>query len=558
MPGTAGKFLKGGRWDRYIGKAVSVAEDGRSETFLGDDGTVQKLDGPATVVPVKPGLVVPAPRPPAAPLPTAAKIAPDDAPPALVVPPPATRPRVVPETPAVDETPDVTAGKLSASEPAAPVEQHMGRGRAFLMAALNALGPATQQAQANANARGGGVHLSDVGAALVGAGAAGAVGAVSPRTVEYMQHERQKAKAEADRARQMAFDLEQAKINQTNANANLLTRRPEIEAAKAEAAHTARQQSMIRAEIGTRLKSPRPFDPSNAYDADLLARSGAVGVTFDPSAFGDMKNPATLQILDPTDPSGTRKTLVRYNRQSGEFEPVTMQMQVPPPRPRVVPPPDATPAPAATSGLIVPPPPVRQNVTTGYVQPVGVDGMTPAQRAGMTDRRAGQTETKRFHDIQAGQGAARITQGAERLGLARDNQTLRGTPTATATNARLARAAELQRKLDDEKNRAAHPPRFNPATNQEMTPEQQQAYTARHKQAAAGYRDQIANAFGDIYETGEDGDGWAYAKPKVQPNARAAAAGGGYTEEDVRARARAAGKDEDAAVRAARAAKLIP
>jgi hypothetical protein len=96
-----------------------------------------------------------------------------------------------------------------------------------------------------------------------------------------------------------------------------------------------------------------------------------------------------------------------------------------------------------------------------------------------------------------------------------------GQPTARETNTRLARASELNRKLEEEKNRAAHPPFV---INGEPTSEAYRAgYTARHKQAAAGYRDQIKNAYSDVYETGDDGNGWAYAKPKATPQTRAAA-----------------------------------
>ncbi|MFL6209238.1 MAG: hypothetical protein ACJ74W_10340 [Pyrinomonadaceae bacterium] len=91
----------------------------------------------------------------------------------------------------------------------------------------------------------------------------------------------------------------------------------------------------------------------------------------------------------------------------------------------------------------------------------------------------------------------------------------------------------MGRKLEEEKNKAAHPPRQNKGSDgqwHDTTEAERSDYTARHKQAAAGYRDQIKNAFGGIYETGEDGDGWAYAKPKVQPNAGAPAQqqGGAY------------------------------
>jgi hypothetical protein len=64
--------------------------------------------------------------------------------------------------------------------------------------------------------------------------------------------------------------------------------------------------------------------------------------------FGDFKNPATMEIEDPTDASHIRKTRVAYNRESGQWEPV------------------------ASGG---------EAIVTKRVQPVGANGMTPFQTA---------------------------------------------------------------------------------------------------------------------------------------------------------------------------------
>jgi hypothetical protein len=125
----------------------------------------------------------------------------------------ATRPRVVPEDPTA---PDTVAGKAPVAAP------QMGRGRAFFLAALSALGPAVQNAQQAANARGNGVHLSDVASALVGAGSAGAAGAFSPQTVEYAQAQQQAARQQTIEDERQAREGEQAKIDLQRAQAQAL------------------------------------------------------------------------------------------------------------------------------------------------------------------------------------------------------------------------------------------------------------------------------------------------------------------------------------------------
>jgi hypothetical protein len=145
-------------------------------------------------------------------------------------------------------------------------------------------------------------------------------------------------------------DETRAGIRQRNAAATYAEARPDIEASKRADAAKKTQQSALQREIGNRLKEPRPFNPSDAYDSDLAARSQAAGVHFSPGMFGDFKNPATMEIEDPTDASHIRKTRVAYNRESGQWEPVT-------------------------SG--------GEAIVTKRVQPVGANGMTPFQTAAL-------------------------------------------------------------------------------------------------------------------------------------------------------------------------------
>lgn len=141
-----------------------------------------------------------------------------------------------------------------------------------------------------------------------------------------------------------------------NAQASWFNQRPTIEARKADAQALTRQQAAIRTEIKNRLQNPRPFDANDPYDGNLQARAQAAGVGFDPTGFGDFKNPLTIEVVDPRDPSETTKTREVYNRATRRFEPLTND---------------------------------GQPVKTGYTQPVNPQtGMTPAQTRSANDRRA--------------------------------------------------------------------------------------------------------------------------------------------------------------------------
>ncbi len=269
-----------------------------------------------------------------------------------------------------------------------------------------------------------------------------------------------------------------SEIGETDARGKLLNAQAEAKPLEVEARALKQKQAAIQTEIKTRLRSPRPFDLDNLYDADLLRRASAAGVVFDEGAFGDQRNPFTLSMVDPDDPSGTRMTRFVFNRGAGEFEQLTVD---------------------------------GRGVTTGYVQPVSPrTGMTPAQEAGVTDRRAGQAATERHRRVTE-------TQGAERIDLSRQGVARRGQPTANTANTRLARAAELNRKLEEEKTRAGRPPRYR-QDGKEMTAGERDAYTRRHLDLARGYMRQIQESYSDVFEAGDGDGGFPYAKPLARPN----------------------------------------
>jgi hypothetical protein len=183
-------------------------------------------------------------------------------------------------------------------------------------------------------------------AALGGAGAGLAVGAADPRAANRMKYGRKLRQSDARLGQLRTERKEDLGAEQQQAQTDWLKARPGLEEKKLDAQGAQRAQSILQREIGNRLKEPRAFDPSDPYDADLSARAQAAGVHFAPGSFGDFKNPATMEIIDPSDPSGTRKTRLSYNRESGEFQPVTVD---------------------------------GKGVQTGYVQPVGENGMTNFQ-----------------------------------------------------------------------------------------------------------------------------------------------------------------------------------
>jgi hypothetical protein len=388
------------------------------------------------------------------------------------------------------------------------------RWRAALETALQAIGQEL------------GAHPATDWAGLArGVGAAGAgaiVGAAKPTTPSYFKREYDIHKAEGDLDRAQQREENRAKIRFSNARATQQAAQPGSKQAAADAKAQKDAQAAVRADLKLH---PHPFDPNDADDAAFLQRAHAAGVYVDAAQWGrGGKNDRQITYVDPDAPTQTRTG--RYNTFTGEVEPLTL---------------------------------AGAPVQHGYVAPIHPDTeLTAPQEEATRARRVTQAEQHRHNVVNEGQGVRRIGQADTRIGLARTRQT-GGGATATQMNTRLARAAELNRKLEDEKNRAAHPPQS--ISGQPTSDAYRHAYSERHKQAAAGFAQQITDAHGDLYETGTDGDGWAYAKPRpgAVPNAGARAGGAQtFTEGDVRARARAAHKDEDAAVAAARAAKLIP
>jgi hypothetical protein len=141
-------------------------------------------------------------------------------------------------------------------------------------------------------------------------------------------------------------------------------------------AQTKALQDIIKFEIGNRLKDPRPFDPSNEDDSDLLSRARAYGVHISTGSFGDFKNPFSIEVFDPDDPAHIRKVRMAHDRATGTWTPVTGEGGKP--------------------------------LVTNRVQPVGDDGLTPAQRNADADRDTARENTQEYRRALLGLSSDRL------------------------------------------------------------------------------------------------------------------------------------------------------
>ncbi|MBC7933181.1 MAG: hypothetical protein H7Z38_21670, partial [Rubrivivax sp.] len=114
-----------------------------------------------------------------------------------------------------------------------------------------------------------------------------------------------------------------ADVRLKHAQADYTEQRPEIEGKKIDAQALKQSQALLQREIGNRLKEPRKFDFEDDYDVDLLRRSQAAGMHVPTGAFGDYKNPASIEIQDPTDARGVRRTRLTYDRAANDWKVLT-------------------------------------------------------------------------------------------------------------------------------------------------------------------------------------------------------------------------------------------
>lgn len=243
-----------------------------------------------------------------------------------------------------------------------PAKDRNGRFKSMLINALVQMGQNAQAATEGALRTGRPVDAYGLAAVMGGAGGGLAAGALNPALDEERRRQYKLNQVESLIKTRLSEQRAQAGDDYRRAQTGWLQARPVSEGKKADAATRTKLQAAIQREISNRLKEPRPFDPSDAYDADLAERAEAADVRFSPGMFGDFKNPAQLEVIDPSDPSGTRKTRLVYDRETGAWRPLTVG---------------------------------GQGVTSDYTQPVDPKtGMTEFQKGSLLlgTRRADETE----------------------------------------------------------------------------------------------------------------------------------------------------------------------
>ncbi|MFL6283570.1 MAG: hypothetical protein ACJ74Q_10565 [Pyrinomonadaceae bacterium] len=226
-----------------------------------------------------------------------------------------------------------------------------------------------------------------VGAAIGG----GLVGLADKTLDERLGEEDDAEKIRGRLARMDAREVEGLKLEDAragvrlkNAQAGYAEARPDIEAGKAaERAHkaeVARIFGILRSLNGQKL------DPeNNRRHAKLIADADAAGIPVDAESFNDSKgNVIRYTRTDEANPSQTVE--VERNVVTGE-ETILGQR--------------------------------------GFQATRGTDGRTTAEVKADDDRDAGRAETHRHNLVGEGQGAQRIAQGQERIGISRQGLTLR-------------------------------------------------------------------------------------------------------------------------------------
>jgi hypothetical protein len=590
------------------GERYGVGEEG-PEALVADDGNVQPLgvDGPQVVTPTQPGTVIPngslpdflryargsdgatlAPmtRPrsvnalPAALRPDQPIEAPDatlgtsvDTLPTKPLPPTLPEMAGVDESGATEERPRFAdpTGRLEKQieyENENPAKDRNGRLKSvFKEMALNTLQ---------------GLALGGLPGAVRGAIVGGAEGAFHPaideeraqqgRTYEW---QRQLSNLRADEKQGLDADAERARTDQTKANTNWLNARPGIEQEKIDAKAMKDEQAAVLRNLG-QLKGQK-IDPSNPAHAAFLARAERAKVFIDPTAWNNSKgNLATVTLTDPDDPTKTQT--INYNKLTGEQQVVGQK---------------------------------------GFQQPVGENGMTAAQTHNAQHQDDSLADLERQRGVQNELARVRVNQGAQRIDLAQASQDHRF---SQDTRKELGDAEKLRTEAEryqmeandadtrvkyfdkdagewkeskkwaskrDEANARAESLReqlygsYGYLWNGQMSREEFLANHPSLKEITRGRGkdgqqyfmptgeiDGLAKKYGitltDSDSTqGTPGSIRAPAMPRrgapSQPRAAAPQpAGGAYTEQQVRQRARDKGKDEEQAVAAARAKRLIP
>jgi hypothetical protein len=242
------------------------------------------------------------------------------------------------------------------------------------------------------------------------------------------------------------------------------------------------------------------LDPANPRHAALLSRAADSGIELDVDAFNNSgSNLVPVEVVDEANPTQKRKQF--YNKATGQITDVGQ---------------------------------------SNYVQPVSAEtGMTSAQEDSSTDRKAS-----------LGLSKERLKLAANSAQLAHDKfmwETTSGIP-ASAKRSFDVQTQPLQKELTSKL--AEIKSWQQKAESNAVMPDVAEQRVAEIQGRVAELQTQIGTARDKALST---------RGVAPRPLARRAAAPGAakFTEQDVRARAKAAGRDEAAAVTAARAGGLI-
>lgn len=196
-----------------------------------------------------------------------------------------------------------------------------------------------------------GLARGGVGGAIAGSLYGAVEGGMRPETDERLGQQRELAE---DAARAGEFSrMEKDKLDREDQRAGIGVKRAQedyyrtTKKEQAAATENARRQRLVIQNLG--LRRGQKLDPiNNPKDAELLRRAALVGISVDPDEWNNAAgNLVAVTVVDPNNPTQTRRAF--FNKATQEI--------------------------VADAGQ------------TGYVQPVGDDGMTAAQRAAMEDRR---------------------------------------------------------------------------------------------------------------------------------------------------------------------------
>jgi hypothetical protein len=408
-----------------------------------------------------------------------------------------------------------------------------------------------------------------IAGAIGGAAAGGVVQGVRPDTLAQMQQGQRVSRLEQklndafDREKkQLAVDETRADIGVKRANERWLDARPDLEGKKAAEAAAQRERNSILANL--RLLKGQRIDPSNPRHARILERAADAGIEVDPDAWNNSaSNLVPIDVVDPQNPTQKRRQF--YNKASGEITDVGQ---------------------------------------SSYVAPIHKDTELTSNQEGINDDRDDSRKNlERHRGIQDEFSRLRIRQGDKRISLleaSQDNRLSEQTRRELREANKLSADAErYQQAANDLTNKTTYK---DPETGEERESKKWAVKKSEYDARAAALRQQLIANYGYLFSPGDDGvpemstdtfsrlfpslggnysgesqrlgvrltdagGGQNPVSPSVlprrgapaHPHAAATAPQGGanYDEATVRARASSAGKDPDAAVRAARAAGLI-